>query len=70
MIALRSTTARGESTIVPQVDVVTTQRSDIDVVVTEHGVALVGNVSDAERAGRLVAIAAPEHRERLRSELG
>jgi acetyl-CoA hydrolase len=36
VIALRSTTARDESTILPQVDVVTKQRSDIDVVVTEH----------------------------------
>jgi acyl-CoA hydrolase len=69
VIALRSTTVRGESTIVPRVDVVTTQRSDIDVVVTEYGVARVGGVSDAERAARLVAVAAPEHRDELRSAL-
>ncbi len=65
VIAVRSTTASGVSTIVPTVDVVSTQRSDIDVVVTEHGVADLRGVGDPERARRLVAIAAPEYRERL-----
>lgn len=65
VIALRSTTSSGASTIVPAVDVVSTQRSDVDVVVTEHGVADLRGIGDAERARRLVAIAAPEHRERL-----
>ena len=62
VVALRSTTRSGASTIVPRVDVVSTARSDIDIVVTEHGVADLRDVSDAERARRLIAIAAPEHR--------
>lgn len=65
VVALRSTTRAGDSTIVPSVDVVSTARSDVDVVVTEHGVAHLRDVSDAERARRLIAIAAPEHREAL-----
>lgn len=66
VIALRATTASGRSTIVDCVDVVSTQRSDVDVVVTEHGIADLRGVSDAERAERLIAIAAPEHRDHLR----
>lgn len=65
IVALRATTRTGASTIVPRVDVVSTARSDVDVVVTEHGIAELRGVSDAERARRLVAIAAPEHRREL-----
>ena len=65
IVALRATTRAGASTIVPRVDVVSTARSDVDVVVTEHGIAELRGVSDAERARRLVAIAAPEHRREL-----
>ncbi len=65
IIALRSLTASGTSTIVPIVDQVTTQRSDVDVVVTEHGVADLRGVDDDERAARIAAVAAPEHREAL-----
>ena len=65
VIALRSMTARGESTIVPRVDVVTTPRTDVDMVVTEHGVADLRGLDDAARAARIVAVAAPEHRESL-----
>jgi acyl-CoA hydrolase len=67
IIAVRSTTARGDSTIVGRVDVVSTQRSDVDVVVTEHGVADLRGADDAERAARLIAIAAPDARGALRS---
>ena len=67
IIAVRSTSASGASTIVGRVDVVSTQRSDIDVVVTEHGVADLRGASDAERADRLIAIAAPHHRAALLS---
>lgn len=66
LVALRATTRAGGSTIVPHVDVVSTARSDVDVVVTEHGVAVLRDVSDAERARRLIAVAAPEHRADLR----
>jgi len=65
IIAVRSTVAAGRSTIVPVVEVVSTQRSDVDVVVTEHGVADLRGAGDAERADRLIAIAAPEHRAEL-----
>jgi acyl-CoA hydrolase len=47
------------------VERVTVQRSDVDVVITEHGVAELRGVSQGERARRLVDIAAPELRERL-----
>lgn len=68
VVALRSTTKAGDSTIVPRVDVVSTARSDVDVVVTEHGVAHLRGVSDAERVERLIAVAAPEHRAALTRE--
>jgi acyl-CoA hydrolase len=67
IIAVRSRTRHGRSTIVPQVDVVSTPRCDVEVVVTEHGVADLRGVDDAERARRLAAVAAPEHRAWLRA---
>jgi acyl-CoA hydrolase len=69
IVALRSTTRGGASTIVPSVDVVSTPRCDVEVVVTEHGVADLRGVDDTERARRLVAIAAPEHHESLLMEV-
>jgi acyl-CoA hydrolase len=66
VVAVRSTANDGSSTIVPTVDVVSTARSDIDVVVTEHGIADLRGRDDLDRARRLVEVAAPEHRERLR----
>jgi acyl-CoA hydrolase len=65
LIAVRSTNRRGESTIVPGVDVVSTPRCDVDVVVTEHGIADLRGADDDERARRLVSVAAPAHRESL-----
>lgn len=65
VVALRSTTSRGASTIVESVECVSTQRSDIGVVVTEHGIADLRNASDDERAVLLASIAAPEHRAAL-----
>jgi acyl-CoA hydrolase len=62
VVALRSTRPRGGSTIVPRVEVVSTPRCDIDVVVTEHGVADLRGADDDERVERLVRVAAPEHR--------
>jgi acyl-CoA hydrolase len=66
IIALRAT-AGGESTIVPVLrgGTVTTARADVDVVVTEHGVAWLRGCPLSERGARLAAIAAPEHREAL-----
>ncbi|MGA1439855.1 MAG: acetyl-CoA hydrolase/transferase C-terminal domain-containing protein [Ilumatobacteraceae bacterium] len=56
IIALRSTTRTGDPTIVDVVDVVSTARSDVDVVVTELGVAHLRGASDVERRRRLLAI--------------
>jgi acyl-CoA hydrolase len=67
IVAVRSTTGRGSSTIVGKVDVVSTPRSDVDVVVTEHGIADLRGVGDTERAQRLIGVAAPAHRDALRS---
>jgi len=74
IIALRSTIGSGErtqSTIVPTLagGVVTTARVDVDAVVTEHGVAMLTGCTVAERALRLIEVAAPEHREHLESSL-
>ena len=49
--------------------VVTTARSDVDAVVTEHGVAALTGCTVAERARRLVAVAAPHHRDQLEASL-
>lgn len=69
IIALRAT-SRTESTIRAALSgPITTARSDIDVVVTEHGVAHLRGVDLDERARRLVAIAAPEHRDTLERSL-
>jgi acyl-CoA hydrolase len=69
VIALRST-GPGGSTIVPVLrgGVVTTARADIDAVVTEHGVAELTGCTVGERARRLIAVAAPQHREELHRE--
>jgi acyl-CoA hydrolase len=44
---------------------VTTTRGDVDAIVTEWGVAELRGCGLRERARRMVAIAAPEHREDL-----
>jgi acyl-CoA hydrolase len=70
IIALRSESA-GESTITSVLHgrVVTTARVDVDAVVTEHGVAVLTGQTVAERARRLIRIAAPRHRESLERSL-
>jgi acyl-CoA hydrolase len=65
VVALRSTDRRGNSTIVERVEVVSTPRCDVDVVVTEHGVADLRGLDDGARANRIAGVAAPEHRDRL-----
>jgi len=70
IVSVRSTNAKGDSTIVPTVEVVSTQRSDIGLVITEHGIADLRGVDDAERARRLIAVGAPEHRTMLSSAGG
>jgi acyl-CoA hydrolase len=68
VIAVRSTSANA-STIVPAVDVVSTPRADVQLVVTEHGIADLRGVGDVERAHRLIAVAAPQHRSGLADAL-
>ncbi len=47
----------------------TISRADVDVVITEFGTAYLRDVSIAERARRLIAIADPDFRDELTSEL-
>lgn len=55
VVAVRSQ-HRGTSNVVEVPEVVTTARTDVDVVVTEHGVADLRGCSDDARAARLRAI--------------
>ena len=65
IIALPST-ARGRSRIVTSLSgPVTTPRSDVGFVVTEHGIADLRFATLTERCDRLLAIAAPEHQAAL-----
>jgi 4-hydroxybutyrate CoA-transferase len=72
IVALPATAAGGKvSRIVaalPRSAVATTLRTDVDAVVTEHGIAWLRARSVEERAEALVGIAAPEFRERLALE--
>ena len=69
IIALPSTTPDGKhSRIVASLGgPVTTARSDVDVVITEHGVADLRGCSFSERTRRLIAIAHPDFRQDLRA---
>jgi acyl-CoA hydrolase len=68
-VALASTSPSGESRIVPSFahGMVTSLKSDVDVVVTEWGTADIGACSMRERIERLAGIAHPDHREALAS---
>lgn len=68
IIALPSTTAKGQSKIVPflkQGAGVVTTRAHVHYVVTEHGIAYLFGKNLRQRAEALMNIAAPEHREAL-----
>jgi acyl-CoA hydrolase len=71
IIALKSTTSRGESRIVnylkPGAGVVTT-RAHVHFVVTEHGIADLWGKNLRQRAAALIAIAHPAHRDALAAE--
>ena len=72
IITLPSTAAGGTvSRIVATLadGVVTTPRSDADLIVTEHGVADLRGASLRQRAERLLAIADPRHRDGLARRL-
>jgi acyl-CoA hydrolase len=57
VIAVRSHAADGSPTIVERPEVVSTPRCDVDVVVTEHGIADLRGRTDAERTTLLRSIA-------------
>lgn len=68
IIALPSTTRRGESRIVPNIKPgggVVTTRAHVHYVVTEYGVANLHGKNERQRADALTAIAHPDHRESL-----
>ena len=73
-VVLRSTAKDGSiSKIVAQLaagDVVTTLKNTVDKVVTEWGVAELRGRSLRQRAAALIAIAHPDHRDRLTFEAG
>lgn len=69
IIALPATAPGGKSRIVARVETVTTPRADVDAVVTEWGSAELRGCGLGERARRMIAIAAPEHREALSRSL-
>ena len=66
IVALQSTSG-GNSTIVARPDAVTTPRTDVDVVVTERGIADLRGATPAERRELIIGVAAPQFREALRA---
>jgi acyl-CoA hydrolase len=57
------------SRIVPKVELVTALRTDVDMVVTELGVARLKNLPVRARAEALIEIAAPRFRDALREHM-
>ena len=68
IVALPATSG-GRSSIVAAPETISTPRCDVDVVVTEFGTADLRGLDDRERAERIIAIAAPDHRDRLRATI-
>ncbi|MDP6374919.1 MAG: acetyl-CoA hydrolase/transferase C-terminal domain-containing protein [Pseudomonadales bacterium] len=67
IVALNATARGGEvSRIVPRVCVVTALRTDVDIVVTEYGVASLKHLPLEGRAQALTEIAAPRFRDELK----
>ena len=70
IVAMNATARRGSvSRIVPKVELVTALRTDVDMVVTEYGVADIKNKPLRARAEALISIAAPEFRADLEAQL-
>ncbi len=71
IIVLRSRTASGKSRVVSMLSggVVTTARSDVDIIATEWGVAELEGKTLAQRARALMGIADPQDREALQKAL-
>ena len=69
IVAMTATARAGQvSRIVARVELVTALRTDIDLVVTEYGVADLKHASTTARAEALIAIAAPQFRDVLRDQ--
>ena len=68
IIGVRSSRG-GRSNIVPTAAPVSTPRSDVDLVVTEHGVADLRGLDDRRRAEALIAVADPALRDPLERSL-
>lgn len=72
IVALAATAAKGAISriVAPNAGAgpVSLSRMDVDMVVTEFGLADLQGRSHAERAAALIAIAAPDHRDRLTTE--
>jgi len=71
ILAMPSTTSRGESKIVPYLKKgggVVTSRANAHYVITEHGMAYLFGKSLRQRAHALIAIAHPDHRESLEKQ--
>lgn len=70
IVAMNATARDGSiSRIVPKVELVTALRTDVDLVVTEYGVAKLDGRSVAARADALISIAAPGFRDELRDRM-
>lgn len=70
IVALPSTAGRHSRIVAKLAGPVSTPRSDAGIIVTEHGVADLRGAGLSERARKMLAIAHPEHRERLEREAG
>jgi 4-hydroxybutyrate CoA-transferase len=70
IVAMQATARGGTvSRIVPKVELVTALRTDVDLVVTEFGVAQLRDAPLRERAEALITIAAPQFRDELRAHI-
>lgn len=68
IVAMNATARNGTvSRIVPRVEMVTALRTDVDLVVTEYGVADVRHAPLRARAEALINVAAPAFRDELRA---
>ena len=72
IIAMYSTAAKDKiSTIVPKLHAgapTTTHKNDVDMVITEYGIAHLKNKTISERVEALISIAHPKFREELRTQ--
>jgi acyl-CoA hydrolase len=70
IVALVSVTGQGTSRIVPRCGHVTSTATDVDLVVTEHGVADLRGTTLGERSALIANLADPQAREALRRGAG